>query len=61
MKVRVDKKACVGDMICVQICPDIFVMDEYVAVVKMEDVPAELLEDVRKASDACPTQAITLV
>ena len=51
MRVRVDRDLCSGDGVCVETCPDIFEMDtEDLAVVKAENVPEELEDDVREAA-----------
>jgi len=60
MKVRVDEEACVGDGTCVEICPEIFVMQGDVAVAKMEEVPEELEGACREAAKSCPVDAILI-
>ncbi len=60
MKVRVDREACVGDETCVSLCPEIFAMEDEVAVAIMEEVPPDLQESCREAADACPVEAIIL-
>lgn len=51
MKVKVDKEMCSGDEICVDICPEVFEMQDDVAVVKMAVVPDNLKEKCREAVD----------
>lgn len=60
MKVRIDKEMCSGDEICVEICPEVFFMEDDVAVTKMEEVPEELREKCREACDECPSEAIII-
>jgi ferredoxin len=60
MKVRVDPDLCVGDETCVEICPEVFEMQEDVAVAKMEEVPEELEAKCREAADSCPVEAIII-
>ncbi len=60
MKVRIEKEQCSGDELCVDVCPELFEMQEEVAVVKMEDVPEELQGKCREAVEACPTEAIII-
>lgn len=58
MKVRVDKDLCVGDESCVDICPEVFEMQDDVAIAKMDEVPTELQKKCREAAEACPVEAI---
>jgi ferredoxin len=60
MKVRVDKDLCDGYQNCIAICPEVFEMEDDVAVVKLEDVPQELQDKCRDAADACPVDAIII-
>jgi ferredoxin len=60
MKVRVDEETCVGDGTCVEICPEIFVMQGDVAVAKMEEVPEELAGACKEAAESCPVEAILI-
>jgi ferredoxin len=58
MKVKVDAETCVGCGECVDICSEVFEMDDDVAVTKIEDVPAELQDSCREAAEECPVEAI---
>ena len=60
MRVRIDAEACVGDGMCVEVCPEIFEMAGEVARVRMEDVPEELQEKCREAADECVVEAIII-
>ena len=60
MKVRVDEEACVGDETCVEICPEIFEMQDDVATARMEEVPAELEGACKEAVESCPVDAILI-
>ncbi len=60
MRVRVDPGLCVGDETCVEICPEVFEMEGYVAKVKMDEVPEELEEACREAAESCPAEAIVI-
>lgn len=58
MKIIIDKEACIGDGICVSLCPDVFRM--------ADDGKAEVIDEqsnepcVQDAIDACPTEAISI-
>ena len=59
MKVKVDEDLCTGCEDCVSAVPDVFEMnDDGLAEVKVDEVPAELADDVKKAAEECPADAI---
>ncbi|MCK4602707.1 MAG: ferredoxin [Phycisphaerae bacterium] len=58
MKTKVDADLCTGCGLCVETCPEVFEMQDDVAVVKVNDVPEENAESCRQAADDCPTEAI---
>jgi ferredoxin len=60
MKVKIDPDLCTGDEICVQMCPEVFEMEDDKAVVLQEEVPEELQDSVREAADSCPSEAIII-
>ncbi|MBP1696399.1 MAG: frd 2 [Deltaproteobacteria bacterium] len=60
MKIRVDKEICIGDEICVELCPELFEMEGNVAAAKMENVRKGLEEKVKKAATSCPVEAIII-
>lgn len=61
MRPEIDESLCIGDGICVDICPEVFEMgDDQLAHVINENPSEELHERVREAADACPTGAISV-
>jgi ferredoxin len=60
MKVRVDADLCIGCETCIDICPEIFEMNDNIAVTKKESVPADLQDSCREAEDACAVDAIII-
>jgi ferredoxin len=58
MKIYVDKEACIGCGLCVDTLKDIFAMKEYVAVVKVNIVPENLIPKVKQMMLDCPMEAI---
>ncbi|MGB2989634.1 MAG: ferredoxin [Candidatus Zixiibacteriota bacterium] len=60
MKVKIDPDLCTGDEICVQMCPEVFEMEGDKAIVIKEEVPEELQDSVREATDSCPSEAIII-
>ena len=55
----VDPHLCIACGICVDLCPEVFQMDEEYAVVN-EDVDYSHMDCCEEAAQACPTEAITL-
>ena len=60
MKVKIDPELCNGDEVCVQLCPEVFEMQEDKAVVIKEEISPDLQDSVREAADSCPSEAITI-
>ena len=60
MKVKIDPDLCTGDEICVQMCPEVFEMEGDKAIVIKGEVPEDLQESVREATDSCPSEAIII-
>ncbi len=60
MKVRVDEDLCVGCGTCVEICPEIFELEDDIAKIKIgnNDLPAQYEGTCKEAADACPVEAI---
>lgn len=62
MKIKLDQTKCTGLGICESLAPTVFeVNDDGELVLLTEVVTDELLEDVKKACEGCPTEALTLV
>lgn len=61
MRPEIDESLCIGDGICVDICPEVFEMrDDNLAYVIDENPDIGLHESVEEAADACPTGAIII-
>lgn len=60
MKANVDQDTCTGCMLCTETCPEVFEMDDDLAKVKVEEVPAEAAASCRDARDGCPVDAISI-
>ena len=60
MKAVVDENTCVGCELCVETCPEVFVMDGGLAKVKVDEVPAEAEDACRDAAQGCPVDAISI-
>ncbi len=58
MKVKIDADLCTACDLCVDTCPEVFEMGDDVAVVKVDQVPAGLEDDVKEAIESCPSEAI---
>lgn len=60
MKVQIDKDLCVGDHVCVEMCPEIFEMNGDVATVKINNVPERLIDVCLDTAEKCPEFAIVI-
>lgn len=60
MKSSVDADTCTGCELCVQTCPEVFEMEDDIAVAKVDEVPADAEETCRQAAEECPVEAITI-
>ena len=62
MQLRLDSEKCQGHGRCYALSPDLFEADdEGYAVLKVDQVPAELEHQARAAVDNCPEYAIEIV
>jgi ferredoxin len=63
MKAIVDKTICTGCGSCVEICPEVFELQDDLAVNKLgedRELPTDYEETCREAADACPVEAIII-
>lgn len=60
MIATVSKEACVGCALCASTCPDVFEMQDLIAVVIMTPVKPEYAASAKRAADDCPVSAITV-
>ena len=61
MKATVEKELCSGCSVCVDVCPEVFDLDDNdQAIVKTDPVPADQEEACQEAADQCPSEAITI-
>jgi len=60
MKALIDNDACTGCGLCVDTCPEVFEMEEDIAVVKVETVPESAEDACKQAADDCPSEAIKM-
>lgn len=61
MKIRIDKKSCVGNARCAAVSPELFPLDEdgYIAVEEIE-VPPGMEQLARRGARACPERIIVI-
>ncbi len=60
MKAVVDQETCIGCTLCVQVCPEVYKMEEDKAIVTTDPVPAEFAERAKQGADECPVNAIKI-
>jgi ferredoxin len=59
MKTKVDSDICIGCGLCVEICPEVYEMEDDLAVAIVDVVPKELESACKEAEEQCPVTAIT--
>lgn len=61
MKATIIPDLCGSCGVCVDVCPEVFELDDDgLAVVKTDPVPSEHEAATREAADGCPTDAIEI-
>ena len=60
MKATVDKDLCIGCGVCVEICPEVFEINDDKAQARVDPVPPEVEGGCRKAAFQCPVEAIKI-
>lgn len=61
MNASVDQDGCIGCELCVDICPEVFKMnDEGLAEAYINPVPEDAEESAQDAADSCPVAVITV-
>ncbi|MCX7009411.1 MAG: ferredoxin [Kiritimatiellaeota bacterium] len=60
MKASVDAGTCTGCELCIQVCPEVFEMDNGIAKAKVDPVPAASEAAAKEAADSCPVACITI-
>jgi ferredoxin len=62
MRIKINKKLCVGCEACVNICPDVFrTWGEFLkADIEITHQPERYIDPIRKAVAECPTAAIAI-
>lgn len=59
MRAIVDADMCTGCELCTETCPEVFEMENDVAVSNMDIIPVDAVESAREAAEECPVEAIT--
>lgn len=60
MQATVDKELCSGCGLCAETCPDVFEMDNDIAKVKVNPIPANAESCCKEAAEGCPAEAIKI-
>ncbi|MBN1999576.1 ferredoxin [candidate division KSB1 bacterium] len=60
MKATIDADLCTGCELCVDTCPEVFEMQDDVAVVIVDEVPEDAEDAAQESADNCPSEAISI-
>jgi ferredoxin len=60
MTAKVDPDLCTGCELCTETCPEVFKMEDDLAVAYVDPVPAGAEDSAQEAADDCPVEAITI-
>jgi len=60
MKAIVDEDTCTGCGTCAETCPEVFELDDDMAKVIADPVPAKAEGSCQQAADDCPVEAISI-
>ncbi len=59
MKARVED-TCTACGLCIDTCPEVFQMGDEIAMVIVDEIPANLEDSAQQAADECPVEAIII-
>lgn len=59
MKATVDADLCTGCGLCESTCPEVFEVQDDIAVVIVDTVPKDAEESCKEAAEDCPVEAIS--
>ncbi len=60
MTAKVDPDLCTGCELCTETCPEVFKMEDDLAVAYVDPVPSGAEDSAQEAADDCPVEAITI-
>lgn len=60
MRAIVDADLCTGCELCTETCPEVFQMEDDIAVSSVDVIPIDAVECAREAAEECPVEAIVL-
>ena len=60
MKATVDRDSCIGCELCTETCPEVFKMEDGLAIAFTSPVPAVNEQKARQAADECPVNCISI-
>ena len=60
MRAIVDKDTCTGCGVCEETCPEVFQLEDDLAKVIADPVPAKVEDTCQQATDDCPVEAISI-
>lgn len=56
----IDEDACIGCGVCSDMCPEVFSLEDEVAIVIVAEIPEDQEVCAEEAADSCPVDAISI-
>jgi ferredoxin len=60
MDLSIDRERCTGEGVCEETCPEVFRVDDDIAVIIKEDLDEYDEDCIAEAAENCPSQAIII-
>lgn len=62
LRIRIDRRTCIGSGSCITVAPEVFGMDSEMVVTFQDDIPDDIDQDrLREACDVCPVDALKVL
>jgi ferredoxin len=60
MRAVIDEETCIGCESCAETCPEVFEMSGDKVIVKVDEIPEDVVDSCKEAAENCPVEAIQI-